>query len=108
MLFTIVKLDGDSAIGILDVPTLKTSRFAYSDRFDFFSPAWSPDGRTVLMELSGKGGFFLQSSDPYLPASEKAIGWKHQILAISVDGSASRQLTKGDDGGNQPSAGRAP
>jgi hypothetical protein len=55
------------------------------------------------MELSGKGGFLRWTSDPYVPPAEKVIGWKHQILAVSVDGSVSRQLTKADDGGTQPS-----
>jgi len=111
ILFTVVEgvgSEGVATIGILDVSSLKTTRFAYSDKFNFFSPTWSPDGRTVLMELSRKGGFFLQTSDPYVPPAEKVIGWKHQIIAVSVDGAVSRQLTKADDGGTQPSAGKMP
>lgn len=108
ILFTLTGLQAESEIGLLNIPSMKTTRFAFSDKFNFFSPAWSPDGKTVFLELSGKGGFVLWSPDPYLPPSEKAIGWKHQILALGIDGTASRQLTKPDNGGIQPSAGRLP
>jgi tol-pal system beta propeller repeat protein TolB len=108
ILYTVTGLQSESTIGILDVPSGKTSRFAYSDKFNFFSPAWSPDSKMVLMELSGKGGFVVWSPDPYEPPAEKAIGWKHQIFAMTIDGALSRQLTKADDGGTQPSAGKMP
>ncbi len=108
ILFTVVGSEGDATIDIVDAVSLKTTRFAYSDKFNFFSPSWSPDGKTALFELSGKGGFLLWTTDPYIPPSEKVIGWKHQILAVSLDGSVSRQLTKADDGGSEPAAGRVP
>jgi Tol biopolymer transport system component len=107
ILYTTSHSDSAASVGILDIPSHKASRFAYSDKFSFFSPAWSPDGRTVLLEMSGTGGFFLSISNPYASPNLKAIGWKHQILALGIDGS-SRQLTKADDGGGAPSAGRIP
>lgn len=108
ILFTITGTQGESAIGILDVASKKSTRFAYSDKFNFFSPAWSPDGQHVLMETSGRGGFLLWPSNPYFPPNEQSIGWKHQILALATDGSESRQLTKADDGGAEPAAGKIP
>jgi TolB protein len=107
ILYTTSHTDGAASVGILNIPSNKTSRFAYSDRFSFFSAAWSPDGGTVLLEMSGTGGFVLSFTSPYAPPSLKAIGWKHQVLALNLDGS-SRQLTKADDGGGAPSAGRVP
>jgi len=106
ILFTVSGTEGESVIGMIDLASMKTTRLAYSDKFNFFSPTWSPDGRTVLMELSGKGGFLRWAADVYAPPAEKTLGWKHQILALSIDGSVSRQLTKADDGGAQPAAGR--
>jgi Tol biopolymer transport system component len=109
ILFTVPgDIDRASIVGILDVSSGKTARFAYSDKFSFFSPAWSPDGKTVLLELSGHTGVGLVGPSPYLPPRDLTLGLKHQVFSIGVDGSNSRQLTKADDGGGSPAAGRTP
>lgn len=98
-------LDAPATVGILNLPSGKVGRFAYSDKFSFFSPAWSPDGDTVLLEMSGVGIVHVLSSDPYLSPEDRSPIWKHQILALGIDGTT-RQLTKADDGGGSPAASR--
>lgn len=107
ILFTVPgDIDHPSIVGILDVSSGKATRFAYSDKFSFFSPAWSPDGSTVLLETSGNGGIGVLGPSPYLSPRDRTPVWKHQIFSIGVDGSNSRQLTKADDGGGSPAAGK--